>query len=148
MFWQQVLKSFWAIRFYFYLFSRVGKIKEKESLWGNCFWSSYLFHSCIFPKCFSLWFIFQTPCVLTLELSYLSYLLGSCFGEKIVLWFSETTKSCIPSFIWVCCYPSCVEAIVEEVEFVGIPLSVEVIEVGVLAFAYPSKCRGDCCCLT
>jgi len=28
------------------------KIKEKESLWGNCLWSSYPFHSCIFPKCF------------------------------------------------------------------------------------------------
>ena len=34
---------------------------------------------------------------------------------------------------WVGCYPSCVEVIVEEFEFVGIPLSVEVIEVGVLA---------------
>ena len=49
-------------------------------------------------------------------------------------WFVvETTKSC--DLICVCCYPSCVEVIVEVVfEFVGIPLSVEVIEVGVLAF--------------
>ena len=30
-------------------------------------------------------------------------------------------------------YPSCVEVIMEEFEFVGIPLSVDVIEVGVLA---------------
>ena len=48
--------------------------------------------------------------------------------RKIGLRFSETTKSCKPSFIW---YPSCVEVIVE-VEFgcVGIPLSVEEIVVG------------------
>ena len=34
--------------------------------------------------------------------------------------------------IWVCVYPSCVEVIVEEFGFVGIPLSVEVIEFVVL----------------
>ena len=33
------------------------------------------------------------------------------------------------------CYPSCVEVIVKEFEFVGIPLSVEVIVVGVLALS-------------
>ena len=32
----------------------------------------------------------------------------------------------------------------EEFEFVGIPLSVDVIEVGVWLCAYPSRCRGDC----
>ena len=34
----------------------------------------------------------------------------------------------------------------EEFEFVGIPLSVEVIEVLFGLVPYPSKCRGDCCC--
>ena len=34
--------------------------------------------------------------------------------------------------LWVCVHPSCAEVIVEEILFVGIPLSVEVIEVGVL----------------
>ena len=42
----------------------------------------------------------------------------------------EITKSCNPLYFELC-YPSCVEVIVEE--FVGIPLSVEVIVVGALA---------------
>jgi len=58
----------------------------------------------------------------------------------------EITKSCKPSFIWVCCYPSCVEVIVEVVfGCVGIPLSVEVIEVGVFGFVPIPLVRGDCC---
>ena len=32
--------------------------------------------------------------------------------------------------LFALCYPSCVEVIIEEFEFVGIPLSVEVIVVG------------------
>ena len=35
--------------------------------------------------------------------------------------------------LFALCYPSCVEVIVEEFGFVGIPLSIEVIEVVVLA---------------
>ena len=38
------------------------------------------------------------------------------------------------NLLCVCCYPSCVEVIVEEFRLVGIPLSVEVI-VGVLALS-------------
>ena len=51
--------------------------------------------------------------------------------RKIDLWFVETTKCC-NLFALRFEYPSCVEVIVEEFEFVVIPLSVEVI-VGVLA---------------
>ena len=56
----------------------------------------------------------------------------------------EITKSCnIPCICW---YPSCVKVIVE-VEFgcVGIPLSVEVIVVGVLALNLILLVRGYCC---
>ena len=44
----------------------------------------------------------------------------------------ETTKSCNPLYFELC-YPSCMEVIVEEFDFVGIPLSVEVIVEVVLA---------------
>ena len=47
--------------------------------------------------------------------------------------------------LFALCYPSYVKVIVEEFGFVGIPLSVEVIEVVVWLYAYPSKCRGNCC---
>ena len=46
--------------------------------------------------------------------------------------------------LFTLCNPSCVEVIVEEFRFVDIPLSVEVIVV-VWLYAYPSKCKGDCC---
>ena len=52
--------------------------------------------------------------------------------RKIGLWFVETTKCCNPLYFELC-YPSCVEVIVEEFDLVGIPLSVEVIEVRILA---------------
>ena len=59
---------------------------------------------------------------------YLSYLLGSLFGEKIGLWLLRPPIVVI--FLCVVCYPSCVEVIVEVVfGFVSIPLSVEVIVV-------------------
>ena len=40
--------------------------------------------------------------------------------------FSLSVKEVV---LWACIHPSCVEVIVEEFEFVGIPLSVEVIVV-------------------
>ena len=48
-----------------------------------------------------------------------------------------------PSFVilFALCYPYCVEVIVEEFGFVGIPLSVKVIEVVVWLCAYPSSVR-------
>ena len=56
----------------------------------------------------------------------------------------EITKSC--NLLCVCCYPSCVEVIVEVVfGFVGILLSVGVIVMEFGFVPYPSKCRGDCC---
>ena len=52
--------------------------------------------------------------------------------RKIGLRCSETTKYCNPLYFKLC-YPSCVEVIVEKFVLVVIPLSVEVIEIGVLA---------------
>jgi len=44
--------------------------------------------------------------------------------------------------LFALCYPSCVEVIVEEFVFVGIPPSVKVIEVGVFGFVpWPSSER-------
>ena len=54
----------------------------------------------------------------------------------------EITKSC--NLLCVCCNPCCVEVIVEEFEFVDIPLSVEVIVV--LALCLIPLMRGGSCC--
>ena len=56
----------------------------------------------------------------------------------------ETTKSY--NLPYICWYPSCVEVIVEvEFGFIGIPLSVEVIVVGVLTLSLIPLVRDDCC---
>ena len=49
--------------------------------------------------------------------------------RKIGLWLLRPPSVVI---LFTLCYPSCVEVIMEEFGFVGIPLSVEVIEVIVL----------------
>ena len=58
----------------------------------------------------------------------------------------EITKSCKPSFIWVCYYPSCVEVIVEVVFELWVSLFCRGDCGGVWFGWYPSKCRGDCDC--
>ena len=68
------------------------KNQRKIEYLGYWVWSSFLSLSSIFLKYFSLYFIFQTPWFLTLELSYLSYLYNLIFSEKIGLWSIEITK--------------------------------------------------------
>ena len=58
--------------------------------------------------------------------------------RKIGLWFVKTTKCCNPLAL---CYPYYVEVIVEKFEFVGIPLSVEVIVAVFSLVPYPSCAR-------
>ena len=99
-------------RIYLYLFSRVGKIKEKESLFEIGFWIFISISNKYFFQVFFFVFSFQTLYFLTLELSiYPIYRI--LFLWEIGLWFIETTKCC-NLFVLSCRYPSCVEVIVEE----------------------------------
>ena len=145
------LKSFWAKRFIFYLFSRVRKIKEKYSIWDNSFdlhfylllvFFSSIFLCDLFSKhlifshlsyhlypIYRILFLWKIFCRLWWSPSCnLSLLLALCFTSCVEVAVFEWS-----SLLWLCAYPSCVEVIVEEFGFVSIPLSVEVIVVGVLA---------------
>ena len=103
----------------------VGKSKKKRVFGILVFGSSFQYLSSIFFESFSLLFFISKHFIL----SHLSYHLYPfyrifVFGEKISLWFVETTKCVI---LFALCYPSCVGVIVEEFWFCW----------------YPSKCRGD-----
>ena len=122
---------------------------KKKRVFGNWFWSSFIFLSRVFPRSFSFWFWFSN----SLFFSHLSYYIYPIY--KILFceknWFVVysdhlelfvifvITKSCNLSFLWVSllCRGDCGGC-------VGIPLSVEVIKVVVWRCAFPSRCRGGC----
>ena len=116
------------------MFSRVGIFQRKESLLGIDFDLDFNIYLEIFPIVFL--------CSKHLVFSHLSYHLYPIYRilflwKKVGLGFIETTKCCnlFALSLWVSllCRGDC-----GGVWFVGIPLSVEVIEVGVL-IDYPSK---------
>ena len=83
----------------------------------------------IFPRVFLCDFVFQTLYILTLELSYLSYLLGSSFVRKIWFVVCWNHQELYPSIcLWLCALPFKCKG--------GCALDC----------GYPSKCRGDWVC--
>jgi len=78
------LKNFCVKKIYLLFVFKGWKNQRKIVSLGIWFWSSFLSLSSIFLKYFSLWFVFQTPCFLTLELSSLSYLHDLVFVRIIV----------------------------------------------------------------